>query len=71
MIASPAAAWPPVYDPAYRPRDDEPYWDRARETMSADERAAHVLRKIQALMVWAWERAPFYRARWRDAGLEP
>ncbi|MBV9408725.1 MAG: AMP-binding protein [Candidatus Eremiobacteraeota bacterium] len=39
--------------------------------MSADERAAHVLRKIQALMVWAWERAPFYRARWRDAGLEP
>ncbi|MBV8580385.1 MAG: phenylacetate--CoA ligase family protein [Candidatus Eremiobacteraeota bacterium] len=71
MIASPAAAWPPVYDPAYRPRDDQPYWDRARETMSADERAAHILQKVQALMAWAWERAPFYRAHWRMAGLEP
>lgn len=71
MIARPAAAWPPVYDRAYRPPDDAPYWDRRRETMSADERAHVVLAKIRALMAWADERAPFYRTRWRGAGIEP
>ena len=79
MIATPAtastgsgqAAWPPVYDRDFRPPNDSPYWDRARETMSADERAAIILRKIQALMAWAYERAPFYRTRWDAAGLLP
>ncbi|HEX3548728.1 MAG TPA: AMP-binding protein [Candidatus Elarobacter sp.] len=71
LVAAPAAAWPPAYDPAYRPPNDAPYWDQARETMSEDERAAVILGKIQALMAWAWERAPFYRTRWQAAGLEP
>jgi phenylacetate-coenzyme A ligase PaaK-like adenylate-forming protein len=72
MIASPAAAvWPPVYDRGYRPPHDAPYWDRARETMSADERAGVILRKIQGVMAWAYERAPFYRTRWQAAGIEP
>jgi phenylacetate-CoA ligase len=66
-----APAWPPVYDPSYRPPNDAQYWDRARETMSEDERNAVVLRKIQSVMAWAYERAPFYRERWRAAGLEP
>jgi phenylacetate-CoA ligase len=39
--------------------------------MSKDERDALILAKIQATMAWAWERAPFYRERWRAAGLEP
>jgi len=64
-------AWPPVYDASYRPPNDAIYWDKARETMSEDERNAVILRKIQALMAWAFERAPFYRERWRAAGLEP
>src|SRR5271165_213426 len=64
-------AWPPVYDARYRPRPAEPYWDRGRETMSADERSSLVLSKIQAVMRWAHERAPFYRRRWSEAGLEP
>jgi phenylacetate-CoA ligase len=79
MIATPTAAstgsgqavWPPAYDRTFRPPDDAPYWDRARETMSADERAEVILRKIQAVMAWAYERAPFYRARWSAAGLLP
>jgi phenylacetate-CoA ligase len=66
-----ATAWPPRYDRGYRPAAGEPYWDRARETMSTDERDALVLAKIQATMAWAWERAPFYRERWSAAGLEP
>ena len=72
MIAGPSATlWPPAYDPAYRPAPENPYWDRRRETLSADERGALVLGKLQAIMGWAYERAPFYRKRWRAAGLEP
>ena len=71
MIASETALWPPVYDREFRPPADAPYWDAARETMSPDERNAVILRKIQGVMAWAWERAPFYRTRWRAAGLEP
>ncbi|HTD36966.1 MAG TPA: AMP-binding protein [Candidatus Limnocylindrales bacterium] len=66
-----AQSWPPVYDRSYRPPNDAEYWDRARETMSEDERNAVILRKIQAVMAWAYERSPFYRERWRAAGLEP
>lgn len=71
MTGTIAAAWPPRYDPLYRPAPGEAYWDRARETMSPDERAALILAKIQAVMAWAWDRAPFYRERWSAAGLEP
>jgi phenylacetate-CoA ligase len=66
-----STAWPPVYDSRYRPQPSEPYWDRRRETMSADERASLILSKIQAAMRWANERAPFYRRRWSEAGLQP
>jgi phenylacetate-CoA ligase len=71
MIHTAEAAWPAAYDPAYRPRSDEPYWDAALETMSEDERASVILCKIQRVMAWAYERAPFYRTRWQAAGLEP
>ncbi|MHB8146791.1 MAG: phenylacetate--CoA ligase family protein, partial [Vulcanimicrobiaceae bacterium] len=66
-----AASWPPVYDRLYRPAPDERYWDRTRETMSPEERDARVLAKIRGVMAWAYERAPFYRTRWKAAGLEP
>jgi phenylacetate-CoA ligase len=66
-----STVWPPVYDLTYRPHPSEPYWDRRRETMSADERASLILLKIQAVMRWAQARAPFYRRRWSQAGLEP
>lgn len=63
--------WPPRYDRSFRPAAHEPYWDRERETMDPEMRDAVVLAKIRAIMGWAWERAPFYRSRWRAAGLEP
>ncbi|MFN2459786.1 MAG: phenylacetate--CoA ligase family protein [Candidatus Velthaea sp.] len=72
MIAAGArAAWPPVYDASHRPPAEVPYWDRARETMSPDERAAIVLAKVQGVIAYAYERAPFYRKRWTAVGLEP
>jgi phenylacetate-CoA ligase len=72
VIASAGAAlWPPAFDPAYHPAPEAAYWDRARETMPAAERDELILRKIQSVMAWAWEKAPFYRSRWQAAGLEP
>ncbi len=71
MISPARATWPPAFDRDYRPEDGAPYWDRARETMSADERDALILAKIQGVMAWAWSRSPFYRSRWEAAGLEP
>jgi phenylacetate-CoA ligase len=71
VIAPEAALWPPAPQPAYHPPADAAYWDRTRETMSPDERAALILARIQGLMAWAWEKAPFYRTRWQAAGLEP
>ncbi len=70
-MATETHVWPPRYDSSFRPAPDERYWDRARETMSPYERDALILAKIQAVMRYAWERAPFYRKRWRAAGLEP
>lgn len=67
----PAGAWPPVYDESYRPPDDEPYWFRALETEPPERRAERVLRKLQAQVAWAYERSPFYRARWDAAGVAP
>jgi phenylacetate-CoA ligase len=71
MSASVGLAWPPIYDRSYRPAPSEIYWDRARETMDPEQRNEQILAKIQHVMAWAWERAPFYRTRWQAAGLEP
>ncbi len=69
--AAPQAVWPPAPDLAYRPPHDAPYWDARLEMMSEDERNDVILRKIQGVMAWAYERAPFYRTRWDAAGLQP
>jgi phenylacetate-CoA ligase len=63
--------WPPIYDATYRPANDEPYWDRAKETMSADERAAYILEKLQAVVAYAYDNASFYRTRYDAAGFKP
>ena len=64
-------SWPPSYDESYRPQPGSRYWFRARECQDPEAREREVLTKIQAVMRWAWERAPFYRKKWQAAGLEP
>ena len=54
-----------------RPRHDSPYWNAQLETASPEQRNELVLAKIQATMQWAYERSPFYKKRWQNAGLEP
>ncbi|MBI2544631.1 MAG: phenylacetate--CoA ligase family protein, partial [Candidatus Rokubacteria bacterium] len=63
--------WPPDYDDRYLPSRGSRYWFRERECQDPEARERDVLGKIQATMAWAWERAPFYRKKWRAAGLEP
>jgi phenylacetate-CoA ligase len=63
--------WPPVYDDRYLPPAGARCWFPERERQDPEARQEEILGKIRATMAWAWERAPFYRRKWRAAGLEP
>ena len=63
--------WPPAYDESYRPPDAQRHWFPRRETMSAAEREAAVLKRIRQVMAYAWEHAPFYKRKWGEAGIHP
>ena len=64
-------SWPPRYDADYRPSADQEHWFPVRETMDPEQRDEKILERIQQLMSYAWEHAPFYRHKWSQAGLEP
>jgi phenylacetate-CoA ligase len=64
--------WPPEYNPSYFPAPDEPYWNRAVETMDPGEREQRViLPKLLAQLTYAYENSPFYRKKWDEAGIKP
>ena len=52
--------WPPVYDEEYLPDPEQRYWFPQLETMPSGEREQLILRKLQAVTRYAWERSPFY-----------
>ncbi len=64
-------SWPPRFDEEYRPAFDQPYWFPRRETMPPEEREAAILLRIREVMRYCWEKAPFYRRKWSDAGIHP
>ncbi len=47
------------------------FWNPKAETMSRDELAALQLARLQAVVKYARERSPFYRARMDRAGVKP
>jgi phenylacetate-CoA ligase len=63
--------WPPAYPDSHLPDPAQPYWYPARETMDPELRDQAILGRIQAVMHYAAERAPFYRRKWADAGIGP
>lgn len=63
--------WPPAYGDDYRPDPDSPYWFPCRETMPADARDHLLVERIQRVMHYAYERSPFYRSKWDNAGVHP
>ena len=64
-------SFPPVYDDNYLPARDSRYWFRIRETMPAGERDRAILERLQIVCAYAYERAPFYRRKWDEAGFHP
>lgn len=64
-------SFPPSYDNDYFPAADSRYWFPQRETMDPGKREAAVLRRIREVMQYAYERAPFYRRKWDEAGIHP
>jgi phenylacetate-CoA ligase len=63
--------WPPVYDANYLPDSGQEYWFAERETMDPELRDAEILRRIQHVMRYAADHAPFYRRKWKAAGISP
>ena len=52
------------------PGDGERYWSPV-ETMPPEDRAELILRKLRGQVEYAWERSPFYRRLWSEAGVGP
>jgi phenylacetate-CoA ligase len=64
-------SFPPRYDDGYTPPADQEFWFPVRETMDPEERDAAILERLKAVTAYAYEHAPFYRAKWGAAGFEP
>jgi len=65
------SVWPPRYDPAHRPPVEAEHWLPEIECAPPEVRDELVLAKLQRQIAWAWERSPFYRRKWREAGVGP
>ena len=63
--------WPPRYDAGYRPAADAEHWLPEIEGAAPPDRDRVILEKLRAQVRWAWERSPFYRRRWSEAGVSP
>ncbi len=64
-------SYPPRFDADYLPPADQRYWFPKRETMPACEREAAILKRLQDVTRYAWEKSPFYRRKWEEAGFHP
>jgi phenylacetate-CoA ligase len=63
--------WPPHYDHLYRPADDDEFWFPELECAERSVRDHLIFIKLKRQVEYAWERSPFYRKKWRDAGVSP
>src|SRR5262249_39986858 len=64
-------SWPPRYDGSYRPEARSRYWFPKRETMDPGERERAIVQRLREVCKYAYERSPFYRAKWNEAGFNP
>jgi phenylacetate-CoA ligase len=64
-------SFPPAYDETYFPPLDSRFWFPIRETMPAGERERAILERLQSVCTYAYERSPFYRRKWDEAGFHP
>jgi phenylacetate-coenzyme A ligase PaaK-like adenylate-forming protein len=59
-------SFPPSYDEGYRPPADQDFWFPERETMEPARRDELILERLKQVCAYAYERSPFYRAKWGD-----
>jgi phenylacetate-CoA ligase len=64
-------SFPPSYDSKYLPTPGSRYWLTRRETMPAADRERAIVERLRAVCAYAFERAPFYRHKWDEAGFHP
>jgi phenylacetate-CoA ligase len=64
-------SFPPSYDENYFPDSSSRYWFPGRETMPASGREGLILERLKTVCAYAYERAPFYRRKWDEAGFHP
>ncbi len=64
-------SFPPRYDADYLPPAGSRYWFPERETMPAGERERYILERLKQVTRHAWDRSPFYRRKWEEAGFHP
>ncbi len=64
-------SFPPSYNSGYMPDTDSRYWFPVRETMNPGEREAVIIERLRVVMAYAYDKAPFYRKKWDDAGVHP
>jgi phenylacetate-CoA ligase len=64
-------SWPPRFAEDYAPSAAQAHWFPERETMPPADRDAAILERIREVMRYCWEKAPFYRRKWSDAGIDP
>ena len=65
------SVWPPRYDATYIPALNDPCWLPEIECAPPAARDALILAKLREQLRYAWERCPFYRAKWEAAGVAP
>jgi phenylacetate-CoA ligase len=64
-------SFPPSYDESYLPDPASRYWFPQRETMPPAERERLILDRLKEVCAYAYERAPFYKRKWDEAGFHP
>ena len=64
-------SFPPRYDSKYLPEPDSRYWFAKRETMPPESRNRSIFERLRQVVDYAYEKAPFYRRKWDDAGFYP
>src|SRR5919202_460966 len=64
-------SWPPRYDDTYRPEAGSRHWFKTRETMDPGERERAIVQRLREVCRYAYERSPFYRMKWDEAGFHP
>ena len=65
------SVWPTRYDVTYLPDPDSEHWLPDLECASPEIRDEVIFHKLTHQIRYAWERSPFYRRKWEDAGVSP